>query len=146
MITVSATGERAQEVAWQAYDLMSAHQALRTTTSDITIDAVEGKLTISGRVRTNVLWNLAYRLAKTAANGWQLQVNLISDEALALTLARKIAQDPQTTTANVRPDVYLGVVHLKGTVQSPEQREAILKLAQQEPGVVKVEDSLILQR
>ena len=146
MITVSATGERANEVAWQAYDLMSEYQALRTTTSAITIDAVDGKLTIGGRVRTNVIWNLAYRLARTAANGWQLQVNLISDEALALTLARKIAQDLQTTTANVRPDVYLGVVHLKGTVESAEQREAILRLVEQEPGVVKVEDNLAIVR
>jgi osmotically-inducible protein OsmY len=146
MITVSATGEKAHEVAWQAYDLMSAHQVLRTTTSDINIDAVDGKLTIGGRVRTNVIWNLAYRLARTAANGWQLQVNLISDEALTLTLARKIAQDPDTTTANVRPDVYLGVLHLRGTVDSAEQRDAVLKLAHQEPGVVKVEDSLSILR
>ena len=142
MIEVSAKGEKAEEVAWRAYDLMADQQALRTTTSDIRIEAEEGRLSLMGRVRTNLLSEMAERLAKAAANGWQLENHLLSDQALAQALALKIGMDSRTASANVRFEVFLGAAYLKGVVHSQEQRSAVLELAAQVPGVVKVQDNL----
>lgn len=142
MITVSATDERAQQLAWKVYDLMWEEQGLRTTTADIAIEAAEGVLTLTGRVRTNNLHELAERLARVAVDGWQLQNNLVSDEALALALASKLAADRRTMDANVRFEVFMGVAYLKGTVRSKEQHATVLDLVAQVPNVVRLEDQL----
>lgn len=142
MISVSATNEDARRIAMQAYDLLADEQPLRTTTSEIRLEAAEGTLAIKGRVRTNNHRNLAQRLAQTAVDGWQLRNELISDEALTLELAAKLAMDPRTATANMRNEIFLGVAHLKGVVESREQRQAVLELAQQIPGITSVNDLL----
>ena len=142
MITVSATDEKAQEVAWKAYDLMSEEQGLWTTTADIAIEATDGTLTLNGRVRTNNLHELAERLARAAINGWQLHNNLISDDAVALALAGKLATDHRTMDANVRIEVFMGVAYLKGTVHNKDQHTTVLELAGQVPHVERIEDRL----
>ena len=142
MITVSATGEKAQEMAWKAYDRMWEEQGLRTTTADISIEAVEGALTLNGRVRTNNLHDLADRLARAAIDGWLLHNNLVSDEVLAWALASKLAADRRTVDANVRFEVFMGVAYLKGTVRSKDQHAAVLDLAGQVPSLVRLEDQL----
>jgi osmotically-inducible protein OsmY len=144
MITVSASDEGAQQVAWKAYDLMWEEQGLRTTTADIAIEAAEGALTLNGRVRTNNLHELAERLARAAIDGWQLHNHLISDEALALALAGKLAIDRRTMDANVRFEVFMGVAYLKGTVRSKEQHAAVLDLAGQVPNILRIEDQLAI--
>ena len=131
MITVSATDEKAQEVAWKAYNLMWEEQGLRTTTADIPIEAADGSLTLNGRVRTHNLYEMAERLARAAIDDWQLHNNLISDDEVALALAGKLAADHRTMDANVRFEVYMGVAYLKGTVRSKDQHAAVLELARQ---------------
>ena len=142
MITVSATDEKAQDVAWKAYDLMWEEQGLRTTTADIAIAAADGALTLNGRVRTNNLFELAERLARSAIDGWQLHNNLISDDAVTLALAGKLAADHRTMDANVRIEVFMGVAYLKGTVRNKDQYTTVLELAGQVPHVERIEDRL----
>ena len=142
MITVSATDEKAQEVAWKAYDVMSEEQGLRSTTADITIAAADGTLTLSGRVRTNNLYELADRLARLAIDGWQLHNDLISDDEVALALAGKLAADHRTMDANVRFEVFMGVAYLKGTVRSRDQHATVLELTGKVAHVVRIEDQL----
>lgn len=146
MITVSAEGEQAERVAWQVHDLLAQEQALRTTTSDIVVEASEGLLKLKGRVRTNLLRNLAQRRAQVAANGWHLQNRLVSDEAIGLSLAGRLAMDPRTAAANIRIEVYLGTVYLKGFAQTMGQRAAAVELANTEAGVRGVEDLVSIQR
>lgn len=146
MIKVSAKDEKASVVADQVYDLLWSEQGLRTTTADIEIDAVEGAVTLNGRVRTHIQRQQAERLARAGLNGWQLRNNLIADDQLAIGLAGRLAADPRTATANVRIDAYLGVVYLRGAVHSAEQRAAVLALVGQAPDVVKVEDTLAIVR
>ena len=142
MITVLAHGKEAERVAWKAHDLLRREQTLRTTTSDIVVEAREGCLSLKGRVRTNLLRNLAQRLAQSVLNGWQLENELVSDEALALEVAARLAQDPRTADADVRCEVYFGVAHVKGVVASPEQRAAVLEVVAQVPGVTGTKDLL----
>ena len=146
MITVSATDEKAQEVAWKAYDVMSEEQGLRSTTADIAIEASDGALTLNGRVRTNNLFELAERLARSAIDGWHLHNNLISDDEVALALAGKLATDQRTMDANVRFEVYLGVAYLKGTVRDKDQHATVLELTGKVPHVVRIEDQLTVAR
>jgi osmotically-inducible protein OsmY len=146
MIKVSIKDEKASSVAGQVYDRLWSEQALRTTTADIEIEAVEGAVALNGRVRTHSLRWQAERLARAGLNGWQLHNNLISDDQLAMDLAGRLAADPRTVTANVRFEVYLGVAHLSGKVNSQEQRSAVLELAGQAPNVVKIEDRLTIAR
>jgi osmotically-inducible protein OsmY len=146
MIKVSVRDEKASIVAGQVYDQLWSEQGLRTTTADIEVEAVEGAVTLNGRVRTGILRRQAERLARVGLNGWQLQNNLIADDRLAMDLAARLAADPRTAAANVRFEVFLGVAYLGGTVNSPEQRAAALELAGHTPGVVQVQDRLTLVR
>jgi len=142
MISVSATTEDAKDVAQRAYDLLAEEQALRTTTSDILIEAAAGTLILKGRVRTNNLRGLAQRLARAASDGWQLQNELISDEALAVAIASQLALDPRTAGTDIRCEVYMGVTNLKGMVHSTAQRDAAIEQARMVPGVEAVNDLL----
>jgi osmotically-inducible protein OsmY len=146
MIKVSIKDEKASAVAGQVYDRLWSEQGLRTTTADIEIEAAQGTVALNGRVRTQILWRQAERLARAGLNGWQLHNNLIADDRLAMDLAARLAADPRTATANVRFEVFLGVAYLGGTVNSSEQRAAALDLAGQAPGVIKVEDRLAIAR
>ncbi|MEA3336968.1 MAG: BON domain-containing protein [Chloroflexota bacterium] len=142
MIRVSAQDEKAQEIAWQVYDQLSEEQALRTTTSDILVEAQEGVVSLTGRVRTNAISHLAQRVGSTGLDGWILKNNLISDEALAFELADRLAADPRMADDNVRVDVFLGVATLRGWVPGLEQRDVAIEIASAVPGVVRVDDHL----
>jgi osmotically-inducible protein OsmY len=146
MIKVSIKDDKASAVAGRVYDQLWSEQGLRTTTADIEVEAMEGAVTLNGRVRTQILQRQAERLARAGLNGWQLQSNLVADDRLAMDLAARLAADPRTATANVRFEVFLGVAYLGGTVNSPEQRAAALDLAGHTPGVVQVQDRLTLVR
>lgn len=144
MIRVSAKGEEAERVALRAYELLWDEQPLRTTTSDILLEAEDGILRLSGRVRTNTMRELAHRLALSAIDGWQLKNDLVSDDALAMDVAARLAADPRSSDASVRCDVFLGAAYLKGTVRSAEQRDLVVALASQTPNVVGVKDMLTI--
>jgi osmotically-inducible protein OsmY len=146
MIKVFIKDDKASAVAGQVYDQLWSEQGLRTTTADIEVEAMEGAVTLNGRVRTQILRQQAERLARAGLDGWQLQNNLVADDRLAMDLAARLAADPRTAAANVRFEVFLGVAYLGGTVNSPEQRAAALELAGHTPGVVQVQDRLAIVR
>lgn len=142
MISISATTEDAKDVAFRAFDFLSEEQALRTTTSDILIEAADGQLVLKGRVRTNNLRGLAHRLAQAASNGWQLHDELVSDDELALEIGSRLAMDPRMARTDIRSEVYMGSVNLKGRVHTTAQRDAALELAGSVPGVGSVNNLL----
>lgn len=146
MIKLSIKDESASSVAGQVYEQLWSEQGLRTTTADIEIEATEGAVALNGRVRTGILRRQADRLARAGLNGWQLHNNLIADDQLAMDLAARLASDSRTTAANVRIEVYMGSACLNGTVQSEQQRAAVLELANRTPHVVRVEDHLVVGR
>lgn len=144
MIRYTASSEDAQAFAVKAYELLSTEQFLRTTTSDITIEAEQGTLKLTGRVRTNIMRERAGQLARVAANGWTLENNLISDEALCYEIAARLAQEPNLDDTSIRCETYLGTAYLKGSVRNAEQRDRALQIAGQVPGILKVVDHLNL--
>lgn len=146
MITVSIKDENAGAVADQVYRQLWSEQGLRTTTADIEIEAVEGAVALNGRVRTHTLRGQAERLARAGLNGWQLRNNLIADDQLAMDLAARLAADPRTASANVRFEVYLGVVYLTGRVDSEQQRAAVVEVVSRAANVVKIEEHLVIVR
>lgn len=146
MIRVSAVNDASAEVVWRAHDLMSDQQGLRTTTADIEIAGGDQLLTLSGRVRTRVLYEMADRLTRQAAGDWPVDNRVISDEELALQIATRIGKDPRTADSDLRVDVFLGVARLVGEVDGQQQRDAALELAAGVPGVARVEDHSSLAR
>jgi osmotically-inducible protein OsmY len=146
MITVSIKDETAGAVADQVYRQLWSEQGLRTTTADIEIEAAEGAVALNGRVRTRTLRGQAERLARAGLNGWQLHNNLIADDQLAMDLAARLATDPRTASARVRFEVFLGVVYLTGTVDSEQQRAAVVDVVSRAANVIKIEDYLVIVR
>lgn len=146
MIKLSIKDASASAVGEQVYDQLWSEQGLRTTTADIEIEAAQGAVALHGRVRTGILRRQADRLARASLDGWQLHNNLIADDAVAMELASRLATDSRTATANVRIEVFLGSAYLSGTVQSEQQRVAVLELAQHTANVVRVEEHLVLSR
>jgi osmotically-inducible protein OsmY len=146
MITVSIKDETAGAVADQVYRQLWSEQGLRTTTADIEIEAAEGAVALNGRVRTRTLREQAERLARAGLNGWQLHNNLIADDQLAMDLAARLATDPRTASARVRFEVFLGVVYLTGTVDSEQQRAAVVDVVSRAANVIKIEDYLVIVR
>lgn len=146
MIRVSTVNESNAEVVWRVYDLLAEEQGLRTTTADIEITDGDQSIILAGRVRTEVLYGMADRLARQAAGSWAVDNRLISDEALIVEMAAMAGSDPRTADADVRFDVFLGVAHVSGTVRSQQQREALLELVASVPGVSRVEDETALAR
>ena len=145
MIRVVAEDEEAERLAWQVYDSLAVQQSLRTTTSDGGGEGRGGHLSLNGRGRNTLMRSWADRQAKGAMNGWQLRNNRISDESLALKLASRLAADPRTATADVRLEVFLGTVYIKGVAHSAQQRDAVRELIAAEPSVRGVEGSLAIR-
>ena len=146
MIRVSTVNESNAEVVWRVHDLLAEEQGLRTTTADIEITDEDQSIVLAGRVRTEILYDMADRLARQAAGSWAVDNRLISDEALIIQMATKAGIDPRTADADVRFDVFLGVAQVVGTVHSQQQREALLDLAGSVPGVSRVEDHTAIAR
>lgn len=146
MIRISAVDEANADVVQRAYDMLDDEQGLRTTTADIEILGGDQSLVLAGRVRTQVLYDMADRLARQAAGAWTVDNQLISDEQLAIQISTRIGSDLRTASADVRVDVFLGVARMVGVVAGQEQRAAVLELAGGVAGVVRVEDHLSIER
>jgi osmotically-inducible protein OsmY len=146
MIRVAESHDASAEIAWRAYDLLSEEQGLRTTTADIEISAQDNTVFLKGRVRTNILYDLADRLARQSTEGVQVYNSLINDEQLAVDIASRVGRNPRSARANVRFDVFLGAVTVNGSVHNADERAAVLELAAATPGVVRVEDHITLLR
>jgi osmotically-inducible protein OsmY len=146
MIKLSIKDESASAVAEQVYDQLWSEQGLRTTTADIEIDAAQGVVALNGRVRTGILRRQADRLARASLDGWQLQNNLVADDAVAMDLAGRLAMDSRTASATVRIEVFLGNIYLSGLVRNEQQRAAVLELVSRNPNVIRVEDQLAVGR
>lgn len=146
MIRISAVDEANADVVQRAHDMLDDEQGLRTTTADIEIVGGDQSLVLAGRVRTQVLYDMADRLARQAAGAWTVDNQLISDEQLAIQISTRIGSDLRTASADVRVDVFLGVARMVGVVAGQEQRAAVLELAGGVAGVVRVEDHLSIER
>lgn len=146
MIRVSTVNESNAEVVWRVHDLLAEEQGLRTTTADIDIAGGDQSIMLAGRVRTEILYDMADRIARRAADPWTVENHLINDESLTIEMATKAGMDPRTADADVRFDVFLGVAHVLGTVRSQQQREVLLLLAGSVPGVSRVEDHTEIER
>lgn len=66
----------------------------------------------------------------------------LGDEAIAEAIERELREDAMTTALDIRAEVRQGVVHLRGTVDGPEDVEMAESVASRVPGVVEVVDDL----
>jgi len=66
------------------------------------------------------------------------------DEEIADDVARELAEDALTADLSIQVRVVNGVVHLRGTVSSVQEVEAAEEVAGRVPGVVEVDEDIVI--
>lgn len=90
---------------------------------------------------TRRLWLLAAPAGLLAGADAQ-----VSDDALHDMVRRRLANDAEVKGGAIEVQVSEGVVTLKGSVESPKQKERAGKLVKRINGVRKVENQLVVAR
>jgi hyperosmotically inducible protein len=70
----------------------------------------------------------------------------IDNSAITLKVKSKLATDPDISSFPITVNTYKGVVQLSGFVDSYMQENKAVSIAKSVPGVVDVQDSLIVKR
>lgn len=84
-------------------------------------------------------------IAEKVAEGANQAQRLASNAALTAKIKSKMALDDTIEAARIDVDTAEGVVTLRGTVESPAQRERATQLARETDGVTSVIDQLIVR-
>lgn len=82
-------------------------------------------------------------LIQALASAPTVQPNLAADRAIRLEVLARLSAQSWTGLGERNVVVANGVVHLWGLVDSPEERKALITLAESVPGVLGVADELI---
>lgn len=67
-----------------------------------------------------------------------------SDRAVKATVVGRLRENPYTQDARIKVDVHDGVVHLGGEVPSPVVQHAAAEDAELVPGVITVDNELVV--
>jgi len=93
-----------------------------------------------------VVDNLTVAPAAPAAAATQAPASAGMDDAAITTAVRaKLAADGKVPADSIDVDTKAGVVTLKGTVKSEQEKQEVLQVARDTQGVVKVEDLLTVK-
>ena len=69
----------------------------------------------------------------------------MDDAAITTAVRAKLAADGKVPAESIDVDTKAGVVTLKGTVKSEQEKQEVLQVARDTQGVVKVEDLLTVK-
>jgi len=102
---------------------------------------------LSGAVRTELMKRTALRLAEAVPGVSRVIDNLVSDESLEQEIRQRLARNPGTHLPASKVTVHsvLGVIYLKGQVESTALREEVAQIAGRVPGVQMVINELTVQ-
>jgi len=89
--------------------------------------------------------NLSLILVLTGALAWTAGCGKDQDQGIANDLKTKMAADTDLKTAGVQAQVKDGQVTLTGNVPTPDVELKAMKIANEEPGVTKVNDEMKVQ-
>ncbi len=121
-------------------EALMSYPPIRESSCPINMEVRDGRVELSGIVRSLAMKEMASRLAWGVPGVREVVNNLLVDSQLEEEVARRIASDPQTRpwARSIRVQVIRGQVRLKGNVP-PEARETIRKVAAGTPGILSVE-------
>jgi len=84
-------------------------------------------------------------IAEKVAEGAHQARRIASNTALTAKIKSKMALDDTVEAARIDVDTAEGVVTLRGTIESPAQRERAVQLARETDGVTSVVDQLTIR-
>jgi osmotically-inducible protein OsmY len=121
------------------------YEPLRATRPTLTIGVQDGRVVLTGRVRTLAIKEIAeYMVLRT--NGVRAVRNdLLADPEVARAVADAVAADPELGPLCPRIDAREGVVHLAGDVPSEAIAQRLIDLAASLPLVASVTSYLTVE-
>lgn len=128
------------EIKLLVEEALLSYPPLREAGCPINVEVKDGRVELTGIVRSLAMKEMASRLAWGIPGVKEVVNNLLVDSQLEGEVAKRIASDPQTKpwACSIRVQVIRGQVRLKGNVPQ-EAREVIRKVAAGTPGVLRVE-------
>lgn len=122
---------------------------------DVDVNTVNGTVYLIGLVDSAHERERAEAVARSVAGVRgvvnQLEVGVrsvgqaLDDKNLGVRIKAKLIGEPGIRSLSVDVDVYRGVVHLTGVVESGAQKAKIFELAKSTPGLVRLVDNLSVQ-
>lgn len=119
---------------------------------DIDVDTVSGEVYLAGFVDSPKERQRAEAIARSVPGVTAVHNDLqigsrsagqaLDDKNLGIRIKSKLIAEPGIRSLSVDVDVYRGVVHLTGLVESAAQKTKILDLARSVPGTVRIVDNL----
>jgi osmotically-inducible protein OsmY len=105
---------------------------------DVEISVSQGLVRLSGTVRDVRAKRLAESIARQVEGVVGVDNALTVDAAIAAQVISAPAQDPRTPLASIEVSCDRGVVTLRGSVDTAEERKAAEEIARRTPGVLLV--------
>ena len=119
---------------------------------DIDVDTQDGVVHLSGFVDSSRERERAETLARSVPGVRTVQNKLevgsrsvgqvLDDKLLGSKIKANLIGEPGIRSLSVDVDVYRGVVHLTGVVETPAQKAKVLEIAKDAPGTRRVVDNL----
>jgi osmotically-inducible protein OsmY len=148
-----------KRAAWPTLDAYASDWDLRQTITEkiaddgvlrpfarsINIDVQDQRVRLRGYVATQDQVDRAARITRSVPGVLSIERSIVSDDALAETVARAIGQNPRTTRAQVQVTAHLGVIDIAGEVADAAVMKAIEQVATQVPGVQAVHNVVAIR-
>jgi hyperosmotically inducible periplasmic protein len=91
-------------------------------------------------------WALAQNTAATAASNSQSSKNkLMTDADITAAVRKQLGSDSRTRTSNIDVETFEGIVTLRGSVTTPDEKAAALAVAADVQGVKLVSNQLMVE-
>ncbi len=134
---------------------ISARPDLSLAAKNAEVDAVDGVVLLRGSVPDPLTKNEIERVAASVPGttttlnklGVRDAPDVEADDTIAFSIQRSLVTDPSVSAAaeKVTIDVDRGIVTLRGTVASQDQKSAVERVVERSPGVVTVTSELAVR-
>lgn len=121
------------------------YEPLRATRPTLTIGVQEGRVVLTGRVRTLAIKEIAEYMVLRTPGVRAVRNDLLADPEVARSVADAVAADPELGPLCPRIDSRDGVVHLAGDVPSDAIAQRLIDLAESLPLVASVTSYLTVE-
>jgi osmotically-inducible protein OsmY len=131
-------------LATTVQDALMQHAPLRVWKHALKIEANDGRIVLTGVVRSHSAKAMAERIAR-GVNGVQaIENRLVVDDDVEVAIAQDLAADPCTRAGfpGILVGVVFGVAYLKGTVSSAAIKDAATLIVSKLAGVQRISNEL----
>lgn len=137
--------ESDKRVAIAVRQALWEHEPLRASGAMVQIDVVDGKVTLSGRVRTEAMKVVAGYIARYQPGVVAVDNRIISDPEVVRAVAAALATDERTAPWCIRVSASHGEVRLMGDVPSEDIACLAVERARSVSTVVDVRNELTVK-